>query len=76
MIKFYGYTERDKYYEKNELFFKMLLQFFKEVQQYMPKLEVKKVVLTQNKVIGKKVDHNQQMNLLMSQLKKRIQGQS
>ena len=76
MIKFYGYTQKDKYYEKNELFFKMLLQFFKEVSEHMPKLEVKKEVLNTSKVIGKKVDHNQQMNLLMSQLKKRIQGQS
>ena len=76
MVKFYGYTEKDKYYEKNELFFKMLLQFFKEVNQHMPKLEVKKAVLNPSKVIGKKVDHNQQMNMLMSQLKKRIQGQS
>ena len=52
----------------------MLLDFFKEVDKAMPKLDVKKVLLDQNKNIGKKVDQNQLMNNLMSQLKKRVQG--
>lgn len=73
-VKFFGYKDSDKYYDQNVLFFKMLLDFFKEVDKAMPKLDVKKVLLDQNKNIGKKVDQNQLMNNLMSQLKKRVQG--
>jgi len=73
-IKFFGYKEKDKYYEENGLFFKMLLTFFKEVEKDMPKLDVKRVIDYQNRVVGKKVDQSKLMSDLMSQLKQRIQG--
>ena len=52
----------------------MLLGFFKEIEKQMPKLDVKKVLDTQNRVVGKKVDQSKLMSNLMSQLKQRIQG--
>ena len=73
-IKYFGYKDKDKYYEENGLFFKMLLEFFKEVDKQMPKLDVKRVLDYQNRVVGKKVDQNELMRGLMSQLKQKIQG--
>ena len=73
-IKFFGYKDSDKYYDENGLFFKMLLNFFKEVEKQMPKLDVKRVLDTQNRVVGRKVDQSKLMSNLMSQLKQRIQG--
>ena len=73
-IKFFGYKDKDKYYEENGLFFKMLLNFFKEVDKNMPKLDVKRVLDYQNRVVGKKVDQHALMRGLMSQLKQKIQG--
>ena len=73
-ITYFGYKESDKYYDENGLFFKMLLGFFKEVEKQMPKLDVKRVLDTQNRVVGRKVDQNKLMSNLMSQLKQRIQG--
>ena len=73
-IKYFGYKDKDKYYEENGLFFKMLLDFFKEVDKQMPKLDVKRVLDYQNRVVGKKVDQNELMRGLMSQLKQKIQG--
>ena len=73
-IKFLGYKEKDKYYEENGLFFKMLLNFFKEIDKQMPKLDIKKVSEYQKRDIGKKVDQNALMKNLMSQLKQKVQG--
>ena len=73
-IKFFGYEEKDKYYEENGLFFKMLLNFFKEVDKQMPKLDVKRVLDYENRVVGKRVDQSKLMNNLMSQLRQRIKG--
>ena len=73
-IKFFGYKDKDKYYEENGLFFKMLLNFFKEVDKQMPKLDVKRVLDYQNRIVGKKVDQNELMRGLMSHLKQKIQG--
>ena len=73
-IKFFGYKEKDKYYDENGLFFKMLLEFFKEIDKQMPKLEVKKVLDYQKRGLGKKVDQGALMKNLMSQLKKKIQS--
>ena len=73
-IKFFGYKDSDKYYDENGLFFKMLLKFFKEIEKNMPKLDVKRVLDTQNRVVGRKVDQSKLMSNLMSQLKQRIQG--
>ena len=66
--------EKDKYYEENGLFFKMLLNFFKEVDKQMPKLDVKRVLDLQNRELGKKVDQSALMKNLMSQLKQKIHG--
>ena len=74
LLKYYGYKEKDDIYTKNEVFFKMLLQFFKEVDKAMPKLDVKRIMSIQNRVVGKKVDQSALMNNLMSQLKQRVQG--
>jgi len=74
-VKYFGYKEKDKYYDENGLFFKMLLQFFKEVDNNMPKLDVKKVIDYQKLNMGKKIDQSELMKNLMSQLKKRVQGQ-
>ena len=52
----------------------MLLEFFKEVNKAMPKLDVKRIMSIQNRVVGKKVDQSALMNNLMSQLKQRVQG--
>ena len=52
----------------------MLLQFFKEVDNNMPKLDVKKVIDYQKLNMGKKIDQSELMKNLMSQLKKRVQG--
>ena len=73
-VKFFGYKDKDKYYDENGLFFKMLLGFFNEVERQMPKLDVKRVFDYQNRVVGRKVDQSKMMNDLMSQLKQRIQG--
>ena len=73
-VKYFGYKEKDKYYDENGLFFKMLLQFFKEVDNNMPKLDVKKVIDYQKLNMGKKIDQSELMKNLMSQLKKRVQG--
>ena len=73
-VKFFGYKEKDKYYDENGLFFKMLLGFFNEVEKQMPKLDVKRVFDYQNRVVGRKVDQSKMMNDLMSQFKQRIQG--
>ena len=72
-IKFLGYKEKDKYYEENGLFFKMLLNFFKEVDKQMPKLDIKKVMDSQKRTMGKKVDQNALMKDLQNQLKKKVQ---
>lgn len=74
LVKFYGYKEKDNIYTKNEAFFKMLLEFFKEVNKSMPKLDVKRIMSIQNRVLGKKIDQSAMMNNLMSQLKQRVQG--
>ena len=74
LVKFYGYKEKDEIYTKNEVFFKMILTFFKEVDKAMPKLDVKRIISIQNRVVGKKVDQSALMNNLMSQLKQRVQG--
>ena len=73
LVKYYGYKDTDDICEKNEVFFKMLLDFFKEIDKAMPKLDVKKIISMQNRAIGKKVDQNDLMNKLMSQLKQRVQ---
>ena len=73
-IKFFGYKEKDKYYEENGLFFKMLLEFFKEMDKQMPKLEVKKILDFQKSGFGKKIDQGALMKNLMSQLKQKIQN--
>ena len=73
LVKFYGYKDTDDICEKNEVFFKMLLDFFKEIDKAMPKLDVKKIISMQNRAIGKKVDQKVLMNNLMSQLKQRVQ---
>ena len=73
LVKFYGYKDTDDICEKNEVFFKMLLDFFKEIDKAMPKLDVKKIMSMQNRAIGKKVDQKVLMNNLMSQLKQRVQ---
>ena len=73
-IKFFGYKDSDKYYDENGLFFKMLLKFFNEVDKEMPKLDVKRVLDYENRVVGKRVDQSKLMNNLMSQLRQRIKG--
>ena len=52
----------------------MLLEFFKEIDKQMPKLEVKKVLDYQKRGLGKKVDQGALMKNLMSQLKQKIQS--
>jgi hypothetical protein len=74
LLKYYGYKDSDDIFTKNEVFFKMLLNFFKEVTKAMPKLDVKRILSIQNRVVGKKVDQSALMNNLMSQLKQRVQG--
>ena len=74
LLKYYGYKDSDDIFSKNEVFFKMLLNFFKEVTKAMPKLDVKRIISIQNRVVGKKVDQSALMNNLMSQLKQRVQG--
>lgn len=76
LIKYYGYKEKDNVFTKNEVFFKMLLEFFKEIDKAMPKLDVKRIISIQNRVVGKKVDQSALMNNLMSQLKQRVQGRN
>jgi hypothetical protein len=73
-IKFFGYKEKDKYYDENGLFFKMLLQFFKEMDKNMPKLDVKKVLDYQKRNKGKKIDQSALMKNLVSQLKQKVHG--
>jgi hypothetical protein len=73
-IKFFGYKEKDKYYDENGLFFKMLLNFFNEVDKQLPKFDVKRVLDYQNRMVGKKVDQSAIMRGLMTQLKQKIQG--
>ena len=74
-VKYYGYKDKDKFYTQNELFFKMLVEFFNNVNKAMPKLDIKKILTDSNRSVGKKVDQNMLMNNLMSQLKARVQGQ-
>ena len=74
LVKYYGYKEKDNIFTKNEVFFKMLLEFFKEIDKAMPKLDAKRVISMQNRVVGKKVDQSALMNNLMSQLKQKVQG--
>ena len=74
LVKYYGYKEKDKIYEKNEVFFKMLLTFFAEINKAMPKLDVKRMISIKNRVVGKKFDQSALMNNLMSQLKQRVRG--
>ena len=62
LVKYYGYKEKDNIYTKNEVFFKMLLEFFKEVNKAMPKLDVKRIMSIQNRVVGKKIDQSAMMN--------------
>ena len=73
-IKYFGYKDSDKYYDENGLFFKMLIGFFNELEKQMPKLDVKRVLDYQNRVVGKRVNQSKLMSNLMSQLKQRIQG--
>ena len=73
LVKYYGYKDSDDICEKSEVFFKMLLEFFKEVDKAMPKLDVKSI---QDKAVGKKVNQKDLMNNLMSQLKKKVQGEN
>ena len=73
LVKYYGYKDSDDICEKSEVFFKMLLEFFKEVDKAMPKLDVKSI---QDKTVGKKVNQKDLMNNLMSQLKKKVQGEN
>ena len=73
-IKFFGYKEKDKYYDENGLFFKMLLNFFNEVDKQLPKFDVKRVLDYQNRMVGKKVDQSAIMRGLMTQLKQKVQG--
>ena len=76
LVKYYGYKEKDNIFTKNEVFFKMLLEFFKEVDKAMPQLDVTRIKSIQNRVVGKKVDQGALMNNLMSQLKQRVQGRN
>jgi len=62
LVKYYGYKEKDNIYTKNEAFFKMLLEFFKEVNKSMPKLDVKRIMSIQNRQVGKKIDQSAMMN--------------
>jgi hypothetical protein len=72
-ILFFGYEEKDKdnnkYYDDNEAFFKMLLNFFTEVDKYIPKTNVKRIEDHQNRVIGQKVDPKLLHQSLMDELK-------
>jgi hypothetical protein len=72
-ILFFGYEEKDKdnnkYYDDNESFFKMLLNFFTEVDKYIPKTNVKRIEDHQNRVIGQKVDPKLLHQSLMDELK-------
>jgi hypothetical protein len=74
LVLFYGYKEKDDICNKNEVFFKMLLDFFGEMNKAMPKLDVKRIMSITNRVVGRKVDQSALMNNLMSQLKQRVQG--
>jgi hypothetical protein len=74
LVLFYGYKEKDDICNKNEVFFKMLLEFFGEMNKAMPKLDVKRIMSITNRVVGRKVDQSALMNNLMSQLKQRVQG--
>ena len=76
LIKFFGYKETDDIAEKNEVFFKMLLDFFKEIDKNMPKLEVKKIFDIKNKRMSKKVNQMALMNNLMSKLKQKVQDET
>ena len=76
LVKYYGYKEKDNIFTKNEVFFKMLLEFFKEIDKAMPQLDAKRIISIQNRVVGKKVDQSALMNNLMSQLKQRVQGRN
>ena len=76
LVKYYGYKEKDNIFTKNEVFFKMLLEFFKEIDKAMPQLDAKRIISIQNRVVGKKVDQGALMNNLMSQLKQKVQGRN
>ena len=49
----------------------MLLGFFKEIEKQKPKLDVKRVINIQKRVVDIKVDKGKLMCNLMSQLKER-----
>ena len=70
-IKFLGYKEKDKYYDENGLFFKMLLNFFKEIDKQKPKLEIKRMVGPQRDM-GKKVNQGALMEKLNLKLKQKV----
>ena len=74
LLKYYGYKEKDDIYTKNEVFFKNLLTFFKEINKAMPKRDVKSMISIKNRAVGKKVDQSALMNNLMAQLKQKVQG--
>ena len=74
LVKYYGYKEKDDIYTKNEVFFKNLLTFFKEINKAMPKRDVKSMISIKNRAVGKKVDQSALMNNLMAQLKQKVQG--
>ena len=76
LIKFFGYKETDDIAEKNEVFFKMLLDFFKEIDKNMPKLDVKKIFDVKNKRMSKKVNQMALMNNLMSKLKQKVHDET
>ena len=76
LVKYYGYKEKDNIFTKNEVFFKMLLGFFNEIDKAMPKLDAKRIISIQNRVVGKKVNQSELMNNLMSQLKQRVEGRN
>ena len=61
-VKIFGYKEKDKYYDENGLFFKMLLGFFNEVEKQMPKLDAKRVFDYQNRFLGRKPDTSSTSN--------------
>ena len=76
LIKFFGYKETDDIAEKNEVFFKMLLDFFKEIDKNMPKLDVKKIFDVKNNRMSKKVNQMALMNNLMSKLKQKVHDET
>ena len=60
-VKFFGYNEKDDFYTQNDKFFKMLLNFFDDIDKAMPKPEAKKK-FNNVKGVGKKIINNRQTN--------------